>query len=84
MDVIEQTEKKFSFNVTRCRYAEMYKELGVQEYGALLSCGRDAALIAGFNPQIRFTRAQTIMTGAPLEKEGRSSNNLVLFHREFH
>jgi L-2-amino-thiazoline-4-carboxylic acid hydrolase len=65
MDVIEQTERKFAFNVTRCRYAEMYKELGVQEYGALLSCGRDAALIVGFNPQIRFTRAQTIMSGAP-------------------
>jgi hypothetical protein len=65
MDVIEQTEKKFAFNVTRCRYAEMYKELGVQDYGALLSCGRDAALIVGFNPKIKFTRTQTIMSGAP-------------------
>lgn len=64
MDVLEQTEKKFAFNVTRCRYAEMYKELGVQEYGALLSCGRDAALIVGCNPKIRFTRTQTIMMGA--------------------
>jgi fumarate reductase iron-sulfur subunit len=65
MDVIEQTEKKFAFNVTRCRYADMYKELGVQDYGALLSCGRDAALIVGFNPKIKFTRTQTIMSGAP-------------------
>ncbi len=64
LDVKEQTETKFAFNVTRCRYAEMYKELGVQEYGALLSCGRDAALIVGFNPKIRFTRTQTIMSGA--------------------
>jgi len=65
MDVLEQTEKRFAFNVTRCRYAEMYKELGVLEYGALLSCGRDAALIVGFNPKIKFTRTQTIMSGAP-------------------
>ncbi len=65
LDVKEQTETKFAFNVTRCRYAEMYKELGVQDYGALLSCGRDAALIVGFNPKIKFTRTQTIMTGAP-------------------
>jgi hypothetical protein len=65
LDVKEQTETKFAFNVTRCRYAEMYKELGVQEYGALLSCGRDAALIVGFNPKIKFTRTQTIMSGAP-------------------
>ncbi len=65
LDVKEQTEKSFAFNVTRCRYAEMYKELGVQDYGALLSCGRDAALIVGFNPKIKFTRTQTIMNGAP-------------------
>lgn len=65
MDVKEQRETKFAFNVTRCRYAEMYKELGVQDYGALLSCGRDAALIVGFNPKIKFTRTQTIMSGAP-------------------
>jgi len=65
LDVKEQTEKTFAFNVTRCRYAEMYKELGVQEYGGLLSCGRDAALITGFNPKIKFTRTQTIMSGAP-------------------
>ena len=65
LDVKEQTDKRFAFNVTRCRYAEMYKELGVQDYGALLSCGRDAALIVGFNPKIKFTRTQTIMNGAP-------------------
>ncbi|MBP1717786.1 MAG: putative succinate dehydrogenase/fumarate reductase Fe-S protein subunit-like protein [Deltaproteobacteria bacterium] len=65
LDVKEQTETKFAFNVTRCRYAEMYKELRVQDYGALLSCGRDAALIVGFNPKIKFTRTQTIMSGAP-------------------
>jgi fumarate reductase iron-sulfur subunit len=64
LDVKEQTEKKFAFNVTRCRYAEMYKELGVQDYRALLSCGRDAALIVGFNPKIKFTRTQTIMSDA--------------------
>jgi hypothetical protein len=43
----------------------MYKELGIGELGALLSCGRDAALIVGFNPKIKFTRTQTIMEGAP-------------------
>jgi hypothetical protein len=43
----------------------MYKELEIQDYGTLLSCERDAAQIAGFNPKIRFTRTQTIMSGAP-------------------
>lgn len=65
MEILEQTPKKFYFNVTRCRYAEMYKELGIPEFGHLLSCGRDFALIKGFNPQIKLTRTQTIMDGAP-------------------
>ena len=65
LEVIEQTPKRFSFNVTRCRYADMYKELGLKELGKILSCNRDAALIEGMNPKICFTRNQTIMEGAP-------------------
>lgn len=65
MDVLEQTDEAFNFNVTRCRYAEMYQALGIPELGTLLSCNRDFALIEGFNPQIGLTRTQTIMEGAP-------------------
>ena len=64
LDILEQTPKRFVFNVTRCRYADMYKELGIADLGVLLSCSRDKALIEGFNPKIRFTRNQTIMEGA--------------------
>lgn len=64
MEVLAQTETEFSFNVTRCRYAELYRALGLAELGATLSCNRDAALIAGFNPLIQLTRTQTIMQGA--------------------
>jgi hypothetical protein len=66
VQVLEQNAKKVSFNVTRCRYAEMYRELGIGDLGVLLSCNRDGALIQGFNPKIKFTRTQTIMEGAPL------------------
>ena len=65
-EVLELTEKKFSFNVYRCRYAEMYAHLGIPELGKILSCDRDFALIDGFNPKIRLTRAQTIMEGADI------------------
>ena len=65
VQILEQTSKRVSFNVTRCRYAEMYRELGIPDLGFLLSCNRDGALIEGFNPKIRFTRTQTIMEGAP-------------------
>jgi fumarate reductase iron-sulfur subunit len=62
--IIEETPKKLFFDVTRCRYAEMYRDLGIPEFGYLLSCNRDGALIEGYNPKISFTRTKTIMEGA--------------------
>jgi len=64
--VLEQSERHFHFDVTRCRYAEMYRQLGIPELGEILSCNRDQALIEGFNPQIGLRRTQTIMQGAAL------------------
>ena len=61
---LEQTSERFSFNVTRCRYAELYRGLGIPEVGALLSCNRDFSLVEGFNQDITLTRTQTIMEGA--------------------
>ena len=65
IEVVEQNERRFNFNVIRCRYAEMYRALGIPELGALLSCNRDYALIEGFNPDVKLARTQTIMEGAP-------------------
>jgi predicted ArsR family transcriptional regulator len=64
MDVLAQSGEAYAFNVTRCRYAELYRALGIAEVGALLSCNRDFSLIEGFNPDIELTRTQTIMQGA--------------------
>ena len=64
LEVHAQTDEELAFDVTRCRYAEMYRALGIPELGAVLSCNRDAALIDGFNPEVRFSRTQTIMGGA--------------------
>jgi predicted ArsR family transcriptional regulator len=55
---------KLDFNVTRCRYAELYQELGLPELGFLFHCNRDFAMIQGFNPDLQLTRTQTIMQGA--------------------
>jgi predicted ArsR family transcriptional regulator len=63
-EVRELTTEVFAFDVTRCRYAEMYRALGMEELGATLSCNRDGSLMQGFNPEIEFTRTQTIMSGA--------------------
>ncbi len=64
-EILEATPWKFSKNIFRCKYAEMYRKHGLQDVGYLLSCGRDFALIEGFNPRIRLTRTQTVMEGAP-------------------
>jgi len=65
IEVLEQSATNLAFNVTRCRYAEMYRALGLADLGASLSCERDGALVEGFNSDIRLTRTQTIMEGAP-------------------
>ena len=65
VEVLEQNDETFDFNVTRCRYAELYQALGVPELGALFSCNRDEALIEGFNSDVTLVRTQTIMEGAP-------------------
>lgn len=64
MDVLEDSEVRVSFNVTRCRYAEMYRELGMEDLGFIFSCGRDGALSSGFSPRLKLERTQTIMEGA--------------------
>ncbi len=65
-EVLELSNKRFSFNVFRCRYAEMYQHLGIPELGKILSCERDFALIEGYNPDIHLIRTQTIMEGSDI------------------
>jgi hypothetical protein len=64
IDLKTREEGRLEFDVTRCRYAEMYRDLGIPELGAVLSCNRDGAFCKGFNPAIRLTRTKTIMEGA--------------------
>ena len=64
VSVREKTEDAFAFDVTRCRYAEMYREMGLGEIGHLLSCQRDGTFCEGYDPKLKLTRTQTIMQGA--------------------
>jgi hypothetical protein len=64
IEVLEQSDDVLSFNVTRCRYAELYEKLGIREFGTTLSCVRDFSLIRGFKPDVSLERSQTIMEGA--------------------
>ena len=64
IEVKEQSDETFAFNVTRCRYAETYKAMGLGEIGHLLSCNRDGAFCEGYDPRLKLERTQTIMQGA--------------------
>ncbi|RAP42305.1 2-amino-thiazoline-4-carboxylic acid hydrolase [Rhodovulum viride] len=64
IEPLEMSSEKMDFNVTRCRYAEMYREMGIGDIGHLLSCNRDGDFCIGYNPEIEMTRTQTIMKGA--------------------
>lgn len=64
IEELERGEDVWRFNVTRCRYAELYRALGMAELGAILSCNRDAALIEGYAGDVTLERTQTIMQGA--------------------
>ena len=64
IEVHEESEARFSFDVIRCQYAEIYREMGMGQIGHLLSCNRDASFCEGYDPNIKLDREQTIMNGA--------------------
>ena len=62
---LHTSPERLDFNVTRCGYAQMHKDMGLHEIGHLLSCNRDAAFCVGYSEDMDLTRTQTIMEGAP-------------------
>jgi L-2-amino-thiazoline-4-carboxylic acid hydrolase len=62
--ILDQNESVLNFDVTKCRYAELYRSLGIEELGSILSCGRDATFIEGFNGEIALERKHTILQGS--------------------
>jgi hypothetical protein len=64
IDVLEASETRFDFNVIRCRYAELYKDMALGKIGQLLSCSRDGTFCEGYDPNITLKRDQPIMAGA--------------------
>jgi hypothetical protein len=63
IELLESKSDELAFNVTRCRYSEMYKDIGLDAIGDILSCNRDAEFCVGYNSDIEFQRTRTIMQG---------------------
>ena len=64
IEVIMDNDESFHFNVTGCRFAQLFRSLGATDLGAIFSCGRDFALSQGYSEDIELSRTQTIMEGA--------------------
>jgi hypothetical protein len=63
-EVLSKTLDRCDINVTGCRYAQFYQEIGAPELGFLLVCSADFHMAEGFGPDVQLTRTQTIMQGA--------------------
>lgn len=63
VEVLAADAESFDYNVSRCRYAEMYHAMGIGEIGHLLSCNRDSEFIVGYDNRVELTRTSTIMGG---------------------
>jgi len=63
IQVLQNNHDHYDYNVTRCRYAEMYHEMGLGDIGFLLSCNRDSKFIEGYAPHIQLEREHTVMQG---------------------
>ncbi len=62
---VRRSGNTFSFDVTRCRYAEAYREMGLpEELATRISCLRDGAFVTGYSEKLRFSRPETIASGA--------------------
>jgi hypothetical protein len=59
-----QSQDTYEIDVTGCRYAQFYRELGEPELGFLLVCSSDFPFAQGFGADIKLTLTQTIMQGA--------------------
>tara|TARA_B100001179_G_C18455262_1_gene344756 strand:- start:105 stop:524 length:420 start_codon:yes stop_codon:yes gene_type:complete len=56
IEVIHSDNQEYSFKVTRCKYAEMYNELGYPDLGEIFWCTRDFEFCSGFNSGIELRR----------------------------
>jgi hypothetical protein len=65
VDMIRHDKDALDFNVTSCRFAEFFRDLGEPELGALLVCATDFDIVAGAGNEVSLDRAQTLMQGAP-------------------
>ena len=62
-DVLKNNDEKLDLNVTRCRYAQLFRPLNEPELGAILVCEVDNHIADLSAPAVKLSRADTMMKG---------------------
>ncbi len=62
-DVLKNDDEGLDLNVTRCRYAQFFRQLGEPELGAILVCEADDHIADLSAPTVNFSRTDTMMKG---------------------
>jgi len=63
-EFLQATDTQLDYNVRRCRAAEFYRSLGLEDLGYLLVCKLDESVMPALDAKIAFVRDQTLMQGA--------------------
>ncbi len=58
-----RTREELVFRITKCAYAEFFRELDEPELGALLTCEADIHEVEAVGSGVTFERSQTLMQG---------------------
>jgi hypothetical protein len=61
--VEERTPEFLRLRVTQCLFADEMRELSAADIGFAFYCSYDYGFCKGLNPDIKFTRTQTLMQG---------------------
>lgn len=66
-ELMEAKPDRYVHKVTRCLYAELWKEQGKPEMGYQIHCRSDEAWWdhPAWNPEVRFEQPETLMKGSP-------------------
>jgi len=63
-EMLKWEPEAIEYDVSRCIYADFFRELGEPELGAVLVCDSDIYLVEEVtSPEVEYTRTQSIMQG---------------------
>lgn len=63
MQLLKAEPDAMEFDITGCRYADFFRQLGEPDLGAVLLCETDHHVVEAAGPDVELTRTQTIMKG---------------------